>query len=159
MPTSARAAAVAASASSNAAADGRRRIARASGKTATAMMSADAGIGRPPADERHREAHQQRPNRAGEVIAGGDDDHRKPAPLDEPVRNIRHHRPEAGPRADPDQHMGGREHGQVRRVSGENEAEPQARRRRWPKARRCRGDPSSARARSSMKASVHIINV
>ena len=88
---------------------------------------ADAGIGRPPADERHRQAHQQRPDRAREVIAGRHNDHREPAPLDEPVRNIRHHRPEAGPRADADQHVGRRKHEEVGRVTRQNEAYAKAR--------------------------------
>ena len=80
-----------------------------------------AGISRAPADQRNREAHQKWPDRSGEVIAGRDDDDRESAPLDEPMRNIRHHRPEAGSRANSDQHMGGREHGQVGRIAGENE--------------------------------------
>ena len=79
-----------------------------------------AGIGRAPADQRNREAHQERPDRSGEVIAGRDNDDRNPAPLDEPMRNIRHHWPEAGSCANSDQHMGGGEDGQVRRVAGEN---------------------------------------
>ena len=105
------------------------------------------------------EAHQQRPNRAGEVIAGRDNDHREPAPLDEPMGNIRHHRPEAGPRANSDQHVSGREYQEVRRISGENEAQTQAR----------AGDghaattmPRRSVIRPSaivLKASVHIIAV
>ena len=35
-----------------------------------------AGIGHAPADQRNREAHQKRPDRSGEVIAGGDNDDR-----------------------------------------------------------------------------------
>ena len=85
-----------------------------------------ARIGHAPADQRNREAHQKRPDRSGEVIAGGDNDDREPAPLDEPMRNIRHHRPEAGSGADSDQHMGGREHGQVRRIAGKNKAYAQS---------------------------------
>ena len=121
MPTSARAAAVAASACSNAlrTAPAHRQRERQDGR---GDDDADARVGRPPADDRHREAHQERPDRSGEVVAGRDDDDREAAPPDEPMRNIRHHRREAGPRADADQHVGGREHEEVRRIAGENEA-------------------------------------
>ncbi len=40
---------------------------------------ANAGVSRPPADQRHRQAHQEGPDRSGEVIAGRDDDDREPA--------------------------------------------------------------------------------
>ena len=126
MPTSARAAAVAASACSNTAADGPTAHRQRERQNRRRDNEADAGIGRPPADQRYRQAHQERPDRSGEIIAGRDDDDREPSPLDEPMRNIRHHRREAGSRANSDQHMGGREHGEVRRVAGENKADAQS---------------------------------
>jgi hypothetical protein len=86
---------------------------------------ADAGIGRAPADQRHRKAHQERPDRSGEVIAGRNNDDGQPAPPDEPMGNVRHHRPEARSCADPDQQMGARKHGEIRRSGGENKTEPQ----------------------------------
>ena len=49
-----------------------------------------------------------------------------PAPLDEPMRNVRHHRPEAGSRANSDQHVGGGEHAEVRRIAGENKPDAQS---------------------------------
>ena len=88
------------------------------------------GIGRAPADQRNCEAHQEGPDRSGEIIAGSDNHHRDPAPLDEPMRNVGHHRPEAGSRANSDQHMGGREHAEVRRIAGDNK----------PYAQSCGGD-------------------
>ena len=88
---------------------------------------ADRDIGSAPADQRHRQIHRQRPDRPGEIISRGYDDDRQPAPLDEPMRNIRHHRPEPHPGADADQDaMRRREDAQIGRVASDDEAEAQS---------------------------------
>ena len=99
---------------------------RASGSTADDDDGADAGVSFPPADQRHREAHQEGPDRSGQVIAGRDDDDRESPALDEPMRNVRHHRPEAGSRAHSDQRMGARKHGEVRRGAGDDKTQSQS---------------------------------
>ena len=116
------------------------------------------GVSRAPADQRHREAHQEGPDRSGQVIAGRDDDDRESPPLDEPMRNVRHHRPEAGSRAHSDQRMGGRKHGEVRRGAGDDKTQPKA------TAEMIRGGTMPWRSvirPSAMveKASAHIITV
>ena len=111
----------------------------------------DAGVGRAPADQRHRQVHQERPDPAGEVVARRHNDHRKPASPDEPVGDVRHQRPEAGPSANSDQAHGPprRRRGWAQRRQGRSRRPGSGRRR--PAARPCRCDPPSVRARSSRK--------
>jgi len=76
---------------------------------------------------RHGGVDDQWPDGTGQVIAGCDHDDGQPAPAHEPVRDIGHHRPEAGARTDADQQqMGGREYGEARRQAGDEKAQAEA---------------------------------
>ena len=64
---------------------------------------ADADMGRAPAVGGDEMLHHRRPDRAGEIIAGGGDRDRDAAPAREPMRDVGHQRPEGRRAAEADQ--------------------------------------------------------
>jgi hypothetical protein len=66
---------------------------------------ADGDMSGAPAELLDAVVHQWRPDHAADVIAAGGDGDREPAVAVEPVRGLRHQRPESGRRRQPDREM------------------------------------------------------